>query len=138
MLADSAVQHFDRNLAGAWKTFIDFNEDEFALKIQKAYNEDPRTKLLDGPSSSIKYLIMPNFSNALSSVLKIDETNRAELKSGYRVQPVGELNVLCRWFEKPAPRADFLEITVHSAGQFSPLSEDGDFGIVSINAHSVD
>lgn len=76
-------------------------------------------KQADAKMSFCKYLILPNFTNAHVSHVRIDNSNAQWLRSGYEARTERELPVLTRWFDFPCPvkQADLLLLILYSKEQ---------------------
>lgn len=89
-------------------------------------------KLVDGYAPFCKHLFVPNFTNAISSFMKITPENRQFLVSDYLKRRDGELPVLERWFDVSLMpegaigshfKATYLDIILYSKGQIEKENE---------------
>ncbi len=66
-----------------------------------------------------KYLFIENFTTAVVSHLRIDNSNAQWLRSGYEARTDKELPVLVRWFDLPCPlpSAKYLMLILYSREQ---------------------
>ena len=78
-------------------------------------------ELAEGYAPFCKHIFIPNdFSNARVGSIKISESNRLKLKSGYTKRRPEELAVLTRWFissDVEAPVAQWLDLILYSRDQ---------------------
>lgn len=99
------------------------------------------TPLVDGYAPFCKHLFLENDTPTLCGFAPITADNAHLLRSGYRARREGEMPVLERWFDTPAPRANWLDVILYSHAQM--LAEaadypedqsvpDCDWGVVSI------
>ena len=96
VLDDFAARQFDKSKAGL--SFIDFNQAEFAQRIQAIWDEG-QTELKDGYAPFCKHVFVKNFTPAIPTFIPITESNIQYLKSGYQARRPSELPVLSRWFD---------------------------------------
>lgn len=84
-----------------------------------------------------RHIFVSNFTDAISAVEQITDSNRHLLQSGYSARREGELPVLSRWFNREdieEKESYWLDIIVYSKEQLENEGEsiDGDWGIVAI------
>ena len=73
VLNPSCFEQFDQQSAGM--SFIKFDQGEFLNKIHKIYETDENVTLIDGYAPFCKHLFVPNFTDSISSFLKITDEN---------------------------------------------------------------
>ena len=146
---DFAARQFDKVKAGL--SFINCGQEEFAKKIQDAYDNDESVQLIDGYAPFCKHLFVKNFTDTLPTFIKITPENETFIRSGYEARRENELAVLARWFdinlmpEGSIKKAEYLDIILYSKEQIikeneAPGSQDAnkdleyDYGIISIKA----
>lgn len=90
-----------------------------------------------------RYIIVPNFTNARPSHMRIDNSNAQWLRSAYEARTERELPVLVRWLDLPVPPppADLLLLILYSHEQLLKEAEhsketvpDAPWSIISIIA----
>ena len=121
LLDDFCARQFDKAKAGL--SFLNYDKDAFALKIQEAYDNDNDVTLVDGYAPFCKHLFVKNFTDTLPAFIQITPENEMYLKSGYQARRENELAVLERWFdynklpEGSVEKAKYLDIILYSKEQ---------------------
>jgi len=96
VINDFCKSQFDKEQAR--NGLIDYDTKEFLDTIQGKFDKG-EIKLIDGYAPFCKHLFVPNFTNAISSFIKITPENKKFLNSDYVARKDNELPVLERWFE---------------------------------------
>jgi len=132
----AAGRHFNPDFAGT-KIASHSPADFDALLYGATLNEGHFVE--GGTAGFVRHVFVRNFTDAMSGVAKITESNRHHLRSEHKARREGELPVLTRWFPKGTvrvERAEWLHLVLYSREQLAKegMEIDADWGIVSINS----
>lgn len=127
----AAGRHFDPTFAGT--KIASHTVEDFDAALADA-------EIIDGGTAGfVRHVFVQNFTDALSGVARITDSNAHLLRSEYKARREGELPVLTRWFPKGAvevERCEWLHLVLYSREQLEKegLEVGADWGIVSINS----
>jgi hypothetical protein len=152
-MSNFALRHFKQ---GAGTVVGNLSPEEFITsindKLEEWEIEEFIVELEDSIYPFCKYLIIENFTDAISSTEKITLENYQYLRSGYSARRDSELPYLSRWFDFPVKntepsknlvlilysREQLLEEHNGDQAQFEShefeIPEDCEYGIVSMQA----
>ena len=104
--------------------FINYDKEAFAERVNSYYMQvKDQGGLKDGYAPFCKHLFIENFTEAISSFIKINSENEKYLRSGYEARRENELPVLVRWLDQKLmekelgiviPKAKYLDIILYS------------------------
>jgi len=108
-------------------------QDCSAQAFEQHLNEHAPHRVLPGYAPFCELHVHRNWTSTRCSVVPIDDSNRAHLRSAYEARSKEELPVLVRWFEGVEPPvADYLIAILYSREQMAKEGTpiDADWGIV--------
>lgn len=108
-------------------------QDCTAQEFERALNEQPPLKVLDGYADFCKLHVHSNWTSTRCYALPITPENSQHLRSGYEARSPSELPVLNRWFEGVQPPvANYLIPILYSREQLLKEGEKikSDWGVV--------
>ncbi|GAX79916.1 hypothetical protein CEUSTIGMA_g7356.t1 [Chlamydomonas eustigma] len=106
----------DPNYGG---TRVSYDKEQFLSRVHELFKAQG-SALADGYAPFCKHIFVENFVGAKLGALKITESNRSKLNSGYTKRRPEELAVLTRWFrcsDVEVPVAKYLDLILYSREQ---------------------